>query len=85
MFMPKLSELISEGKDIHLSDGKQKNIVIRRTKNGWTSNKEETSNRSKKGTSKSILLKEDPIRYVKKLYANQYKIVSPSGVTLDWK
>ncbi|MCL1904746.1 MAG: hypothetical protein FWG19_01310 [Methanomassiliicoccaceae archaeon] len=83
--MPKLSELISEGQEIRLSNGKQKNIIMKRTKNGWTSNKEELSNRSKKGTSKSILLKEDPIVYVKKLYANQYKIVSPSGVTLDWK
>ncbi|MCL2607637.1 MAG: hypothetical protein FWD92_03670 [Methanomassiliicoccaceae archaeon] len=82
--MQRLSELISEGREIRLSNGKQKNIVMRKTKNGWTSQKDDSSNKVNKGSSKSVLLKEDPIRYVRRLYSLQYKITSPSNVQLDW-
>ncbi|MDR2866160.1 MAG: hypothetical protein LBV13_01980 [Methanomassiliicoccaceae archaeon] len=82
--MPKLSELIAEGKEIRFSNGKQKNILMKKTKNGWTTQKDDASNKVNKGTSKSVILKEEPMRYIKKLYASQYKIVSPSGVQIDW-
>jgi hypothetical protein len=83
--MPKLSELIAEGKDIRFSNGKNKNILMRKMKDGWTSQKDDASNKVNKGTSKSVVLKEEPIRYIKKLYASQYKITSPANVELDWK
>jgi len=82
--MPKLSELISEGKEIRLSNGKKKNIVMKRNKNGWISQKDDGNSKANKGTSSSVLLKEDPVRYIKRLYAYQYKIVSPANVQLDW-
>ena len=82
--MSKLSELIAEGKEIRLSNGKKKNIIMRKMKDGWISHKDDGNNKSNKGTSKSVVLKEEPVRYIKKLYANQYKIVSPSNVQLDW-
>ena len=82
--MPKLSELIAQGKEMQFSNGKGKNIAMRKTKNGWTTQKGSNDNRANKGTSKSVLLKEDAMRYVRKLYAAQYKIVSPSNVQLDW-
>jgi hypothetical protein len=82
--MPKLSELISEGKEIRLSNRKKKNIVMKRTKNGWTSQKDDAGNKANRGTSGSILLKEEPMRYIRRLYAYQYKIVSPANVQLDW-
>ena len=82
--MPKLSEVIAQGKEIILSNGKQKNIKMKRTKDGWASQKYDESNKVNKGTSKSIILKEDPKRYIRKLYASQYKIVSPAPVELDW-
>jgi hypothetical protein len=68
--MVKLSELIAEGKDIHLFNGRDKKIVMKRTKDGWASLKDSGSNSTgaKKGTSKPVLLKEDPVRYIKKLY-----------------
>jgi hypothetical protein len=81
--MPKLSELISEGKEMRFSNGKKKNIVMKKTKDGWTTQKDDQS-KAKKGTSKSVILKEDPVRYIKKLYASQYKIVSPMNVQIDW-
>jgi hypothetical protein len=82
--MPKLSELISEGKEIRLSNGKNRNILMRRTKDGWTTRKDDASNKANRGSSKgSFILKEDPVRYIKKLYASQYKIVSPAGVQID--
>jgi len=83
--MTKLSELISEGKEIRLSNGKGKNILMKKTKDGWTSRKDDQSNKQNKGTSKSVILKEEPVRYIKKLYASQYKIVSPANVELDWR
>ena len=79
--MVKLSEIIAEGKDIHLSNGKQKNIVMKKTKHGWVSQKAESG----KGAKKPATLKEDPMVYVKRLYNNQYKITSPSNVELDWQ
>jgi len=82
--MQKLSELISEGREIRLSNGKQKNIVMRMTKNGWVSQKDDLNNKVNKGSSKSVLLKEEPMRYVRRLYSLQYKITSPSNVQLDW-
>ena len=81
--MPKLSEVIAEGKEIRLSNGKGKNILMKKNKDGWTTRKDEPSNKANKGTSKSVVLKEDPYRYVKKLYASQYKITSPADVRLD--
>jgi hypothetical protein len=81
--MPKLSEVIAQGKEIRLSNGKQKNIVMRKTKDGWVTHKDDGNNKANRGTSKSVLLKEDPKRYVKKLYASQYKITSPANVQLD--
>ena len=80
-----MTELIAQGKEIRFSNGKNKNILMRRTKDGWTSQKDDQSNKVNKGTSKSVLLKEEPMRYIKKLYASQYKIVSPSDVQLDWR
>ena len=82
--MQKLSELISQGREIRLSNGKQKNIVMRMTKNGWVSQKDDMNNKVNKGSSRSVLLKEDPVRYVRRLYSLQYKITSPSNVQLDW-
>jgi len=81
--MPKLSELISQGKEIRLSNGKQKNIVMKKTKDGWTTRKDDLNNKANRGTSKSVLLKEDPMRYVRKLYASQYRITSPADVQLE--
>jgi hypothetical protein len=83
--MLKLTELIAEGKEIRLSNGKGKNILMRKMKDGWTSQKDDASTKQNKGTSKSVVLKEEPVRYIKKLYASQYKITSPSNVQLDWK
>lgn len=83
--MAKLSEIISQGIDIHLYDGKSKRIVMKKTKNGWATLKDSSGEKgAKKGPGKSVVLKEDPVRYIKKLYANQYKIVSPADVRLDW-
>ena len=82
--MPKLSELISEGKEIRLSNKKNKNIVMKKTKNGWTTQKDDLNNKANRGTSGSVILKEEPMRYIKKLYASQYKIVSPANVKIDW-
>ena len=82
--MPKLSELISEGKEIRLSNKKNKNIVMKKTKNGWTTQKDDLNNKANRGTSSSVILKEEPMRYIKKLYASQYKIVSPANVKIDW-
>ena len=79
--MSKLSELISEGRDIYLSNGKDKNIVMKRTKDGWISQKATSGKGGKKGS----VLKEDPMIYVKRLYSHQYKITSPSNVQLDWQ
>jgi len=79
--MPKLSEIIAEGKEIYLSNGKNKNIMMKRTKDGWISQKAESGKGAKKGS----VLKEDPIVYVKRLYNYQYKITSPSNVQLDWQ
>jgi len=81
--MPKLSDIIAQGAEIRLSNGKGKNILMKKMKDGWTSRKDDQSNKANKGTSKSVVLKEDPFRYVKKLYASQYKIVSPAGVTIE--
>ena len=82
--MPKLSEIIAQGVEIRLSNGKGKNILMKKMKDGWTSRKDDQNNKANKGTSKSILLKEDPKRYIRKLYASQYKVVSPTSVELDW-
>jgi len=82
--MTKLSELIAQGKDIRLSNGKKKNILMRKMKDGWITQKDDGNNKANKGTSKSVVLKEDPVRYIKKLYASQYKIMSPADVQLDW-
>jgi len=79
--MAKLSEIIAEGREIYLSNGKQKNIVMKRTKNGWISQKAESG----KGAKRPAVLKEDAIVYVKRLYGYQYKITSPSNVQLDWQ
>jgi hypothetical protein len=85
--MLKLSELIAQGVEIRLSNGKNKNILMKRTKDGWTSRKDDQNNKVNRraGASKSILLKEEPMRYIKKLYGSQYKIVSPENVELDWR
>ena len=82
--MTKLSELIAQGKEIRLSNGKNKNILMKKMKDGWTTQKDDLSSKANKGTSKSVVLKEEPVRYIKKLYASQYKIVSPANVQLDW-
>ncbi|MCL2143848.1 MAG: hypothetical protein FWH44_06305 [Methanomassiliicoccaceae archaeon] len=82
--MPKLSELIAEGAEIRLSNGKQRTILMKRTKNGWITQKGTTDNKANKGRIGSVILKEEPKRYIRKLYASQYKIVSPSNVQLDW-
>jgi len=83
--MPKLSEIIAQGKDIHLYDGRSKRIVMKKNKDGWTTLKDSGGSKgAKKGTSKSVVLKEDPIRYLKKLYASQYKIITPANVEIDW-
>ncbi|MCL2712277.1 MAG: hypothetical protein FWD37_03245 [Methanomassiliicoccaceae archaeon] len=82
--MAKLSELISKGAEIRLSNGKNKNILIKPSKNGWTTRKDDLNNKANRGKTGSVVLKEDPVRYIKKLYANQYKIVSPADVQLDW-
>jgi hypothetical protein len=81
--MPKLSEVIAAGKEIRLSNGKGKNILMKKMKDGWTSRKDDQSAKANRGTSKSVVLKEDAFRYVKKLYASQYRIVSPDNVTLE--
>ena len=57
---------------------------MRMTKNGWVSQKDDLNNKVNKGSSKSVLLKEEPMRYVRRLYSLQYKITSPSNVQLDW-
>ena len=82
--MVKLSELISNGDEIRLSNGKKKNIIMKKTKNGWVTHKDDLTTKQSKGTSKSVLLKEEPMRYIKKLYASQYKITSPQDVQIDW-
>jgi hypothetical protein len=79
--MPKLSEMIAEGKEIHLSNGKGKDLVVRKTKNGWISHKSAAG----KGGKRQDVLKEDTMIYIKRLYSYQYKIVSPSDVELDWQ
>jgi hypothetical protein len=79
--MAKLSALIAEGKEIQLSNGKGKDIVMRKNKDGWLSEKAARGKGGKKGS----VLKEDAMMYVKRLYGLQYKITSPSGVELDWQ
>ena len=79
--MVKLSAIIAEGKDIHLSNGKGKDILMKKTKDGWLSQKASRGKGGKKGS----VLKEDALMYVKRLYGLQYKITSPVGVELDWQ
>jgi hypothetical protein len=82
--MPKLSELIAQGKEIRLTNSrKNKNIMMKRTKDGWITQKYDEGNKANRGPSGSVLLKEDPKRYIKKLYASQYRIFYPEGVELD--
>ena len=79
--MVKLSALIAEGKELHLSNGKGKDIVMKRNKDGWLSHKASRG----KGGKKPSVLKEDAMMYVKRLYGLQYKITSPANVELDWQ
>jgi hypothetical protein len=58
--------------------------MMKKMKDGWITQKDDGNSKANKGTSKSVVLKEDPVRYIKKLYASQYKIMSPADVQLDW-